>query len=296
MSAFNRCLLLHFQAYNNNDLSPLGGGAIAGTSFPIDRTVTRDLMGFKGIQEHCLDATGNRDAFLEAISAAAILTHTTSRLADEMIMWSSFEFRSITLDDGFAMGSSMMPQKKNPVCFASSFSHCGQGPLELIRGRTGRMYGYLVAGLTMMKGLPSGYNRDFHEDKEIVYRSLRLAAQTLEVIPALIQSTTLNKERMHQLAYENFASATELANTLVRRGIPFRQAHHIVGTLVGDLTRSGRNFSDLKACHAHLQKNNINMTMDEVKATLEPADIVKTYNSLGGTSPKAVKDMLVKMT
>jgi argininosuccinate lyase len=224
------------RAYDVTDQNPLGTGAIAGTSFPINRTITTRLMGFQKVHPHGLDATSARDFMLETVSAVAILESTLSRLAEEFIFWSSYEFRTLTLDDGFAMGSSMMPQKKNP------------GALELLRGRSGRINGLMVAGFTMMKGLPSGYNRDFHEDKEILVESLTIINKAIEVIPPLIKSTTINTERMNELAFENFANATELANYLVsKHNVPFREAHHIVGSLVGDLYRAKDNFKNFEA-------------------------------------------------
>lgn len=217
---------------------------------------------------------------LEVLSSVAIMYTTLSRLAEELILWSSYEFRTVTLDDGFAMGSSMMPQKKNP------------GPLELIRGRSGRINGLLSAGLTMMKGLPSGYNRDFHEEKEIVFEALELAQRAVEIVPALVQTTRLNLERMRELTFANFSTATELANFLVRRGVPFRKAHHIVGSLVGELSRSGRDFSDFSAVQAHLAKSEINASVEEVQAVLDGSIVMRTYNVEGGTGPAAVSKML----
>jgi argininosuccinate lyase len=188
----------------------------------------------------------------------------------------------LTLDDGFAMGSSMMPQKKNP------------GTLELIRGRTGRINGLLTAGFTMMKGLPSGYNRDFHEDKEILIESLNLINRAVEVVPALIESTTINLDRMHELAFGNFANATELANYLVsRHNVPFREAHHVVGSLVGELYRKKENFSNFEACFDHVvNKHKINASREELQKVLDPKSVMMTYNSLGGTGPKAVGEIL----
>eukprot|EP01102_Stenamoeba_stenopodia_P013663 TRINITY_DN4468_c0_g1_i1.p1 TRINITY_DN4468_c0_g1~~TRINITY_DN4468_c0_g1_i1.p1 ORF type:complete len:548 (+),score=157.46 TRINITY_DN4468_c0_g1_i1:35-1678(+) len=269
------------RAYDITDENPLGAGALAGTSFPIDRTLTTSLLGFQKIHEHGLDATSARDFMLEALSSASILMTTISRLAEEFVLWSSWEFRSITLDDGFAMGSSMMPNKKNP------------GTCELLRGRAGRINGYLSAGLTMMKGLPSGYNRDFHEDKEVLINSLSLIIRAVEVLPPLIQTTQLNLARMAELANANFSTATELANYLVlRHNVPFRQAHHIVGSLVGDLTRRGENFSNTAYCFEHLKKNGVNAPEKEVLGVLDPKQVVLSYNSQGGTGPKAVNAML----
>lgn len=271
------------RACDLTDQNPLGAGAIAGTSFPIDRELTRDLLGFQTVQEHGLDATSSRDFMLEVLSASAILSTTASRLAEEFIFWSSYEFRTLTLDDGFAMGSSMMPQKKNP------------GPVELIRGRSGRMNGLLMAGLTLMKGLPSGYNRDFHEEKEILWEALDLINRMIEVLPPLIRSTVINKARMVELSYGNFSTATELANYLVRsHKVPFRQSHHIVGTLVGELSSRGENFSNFAACIDHLRKSNIHAQDEEVKRVLDPHQVMLSYKSLGGTAPEAVRSMLDK--
>ncbi len=271
-------------AYDRTDENPLGTGAIAGTSFPIDRQLTTDLLGFQRIHEHGLDATSSRDFMLEVLSANAILATTFSRLAEEFIFWSSYEFKTLVLDDGFAMGSSMMPQKKNP------------GSLELLRGRAGRMNGLLVAGLTMMKGLPSGYNRDFHEEKEILVQSLDLINRAAEIVPALIRSTTIDKKRMAELTFGNFATATELANYLVRRhGVPFRQAHHVVGSLVGDLVRRGENLSNVAAAHDHLKANGIDATREEVEQALDPKQVMLSYRSQGGTGADAVRPMLANL-
>ncbi len=269
------------RAYDLTDENPLGTGAIAGTSFPIDRQLTTSLLGFQKVHEHGLDATSSRDFMLETLSASAILMTTASRMAEEFILWSSYEFRTVTLDDGFAMGSSMMPQKKNP------------GTLELLRGRSGRMNGLLVAGLTMMKGLPSGYNRDFHEEKEILWEALDLINRAAEILPPLLRSTTFNKERMAALTHGNFANATELANYLVRsHKVPFRQAHHIVGSLVGELSRRGENFSNFKTCMEHLKKNKIDAPDEDVRKVLDPKEVMLSYRSQGGTAPGPVKAML----
>jgi len=268
-------------AYDLTDQNPLGTGAIAGTSFPIDRTITSDLLGFQSIHENGLDATSSRDFMLEIISANAIIQTTLSRLAEEFIYWSSWEFRSLTLDDGFAMGSSMMPQKKNP------------GALELLRGRAGRVNGLMVAGFTMMKGLPSGYNRDFHEDKEILVESLSLVNRAVEVIPALIQSTKINTDRMKELSYGNFANATELANYLVsKKDVAFREAHDIVGSLVGNLSRAGKNFSETQQCYEWLKKHGVEVEMKEVQRILDPASVMLSYESRGGTGKKEVERLI----
>ena len=280
-AAFLRDLDRLKSAYDLTDQNPLGSGAIAGTSFPIDRQLTTKLLGFQKIHEHGLDATSSRDFMLETLMANSILMTQCSRLAEEFILWSSYEFRTLTLDDGFAMGSSMMPQKKNP------------GTLELLRGRTGRVNGLTVAGLTLMKGLPSGYNRDFHEEKEILSESLDLLNRAMEIIPPLVRTTQINKERMAELTYSNFSTATELANYLVKRHqVPFRQAHHVVGSLVGELSRRNENFSNKKACFDHLRKNGIDVSDADLDKVLDSKEVMKSYESQGGTGPKAVNAML----
>jgi argininosuccinate lyase len=265
-------------AYDLTDQNVLGAGAISGTSFPIDRLFTTKLLGFQKVHEHALDATSSRDFMTEVLTTNATLQTLFSRLAEELILWSSWEFRTITLDDGFAMGSSMMPQKKNP------------GPLELMRGRAGRMIGLANAGFIMMKGLPSGYNRDFHEEKEILVESIELILRAADVIPPLIRTTTLNLERMKEISSGNFANATELANYLVHKHkMPFRHAHDVVGTLVGKLSRAGKNFStDFETCLNHLKECGINAPKQEIADILDPTQVMLSYNSLGGTGKKAV--------
>jgi argininosuccinate lyase len=280
-AAYLRDLKRLKNAFDTADENPLGSGAIAGSSFPLDRMMTTKLLGFQKVQEHCLDACSARDFLLENVSAVATYYSTCSRLAEEFILWSSYEFQTITLDDGFAMGSSMMPQKKNP------------GMLELMRGRSGRVNGLANAAFTMLKGLPSGYNRDFHEDKEITVDIYNIAIKLTETIPSLIQSTRLNLDRMASIAGKNFSTATELANYLVLvHNVPFREAHHIVGSLVGELYRKGENFENLEYCYAHLKKHGINAPDADVKRVLDAKSVMMAYNALGSTGPIATKQTI----
>jgi argininosuccinate lyase len=272
------------QAYNFVDENPLGAGAISGTSFPIDRQLTTKLLGFQKVRLHALDATGHRDWMLDVLNANATIHSTWSRLAEELIMWSSYEFRTVTIDDGFAMGSSMMPQKKNP------------GTLELLRGRTGMVTGYAMGGYTMLHGLPSGYNRDFHEEKELLFASMTMAIRAAEIVPALVESTTFNKDRMRELCDKNFMVATELANYLVaKHDIPFRETHHIVGSLVGKLVAKGDNMTNLGLVMEHLKEKGIDAKLEDVLPYVDPDRIVATYNSEGGTGPKAMQQTLAHM-
>ncbi len=268
-------------AYDLADQNPLGSGAISGTSFPIDRLLTTKMLGFQAVHVHAMDATSSRDFMWEALCAAAAVANTLSRLAEELILYSSFEYRMIVLDDGFAMGSSMMPQKKNP------------GTVELVRGRAARLTGYATAGFMLTKGLPHAYNRDFHEDKELLVASLSLANDMVEIIPALIETMDIKKERMAELTYGNFCTATELANYLVlKHNVPFREAHHVVGSLVGDLTRAGKNFSDFDTCLAHLRKHKIDAPEADLRHCLDPKAVMLSYNCLGGTGKQAVEDFI----
>jgi argininosuccinate lyase len=232
-----------------------------------------------------MDATACGDWMMEALNSMAILQVHFSRLAEEFILWSSWEFRTVTLDDGFAMGSSMMPQKKNP------------GPLELMRGRAGRMIGNATGGMVMMKGLPSGYNRDFHEQKELLVASFEIICAAADVIPPLVDTTTINTDRMAEIASANFANATELANYLVfKHNMPFRHAHDVVGTLVGRLNRAGENFmSDFDTCVVHLKENGVEAPVEEIRKILDPKEVMLTYNSLGGTGKKAVQATMANL-
>ena len=269
------------QSLNTN---PLGAGALTGTSFPIDRDLTTELMGFDSVQEHCLDAVGNKDFNLEILAALAIMFSSLSRIAEEVIYGITQEFRTMILDDSFAMGSSMMPQKKNP------------GVLELVRGRTGKMYGILMAMLTTMKGLPSGYNRDYHEDKTTLVDSLTLSKDSIEVIRGVIETLQIDPQRMRSLVEDNFATATELANYLVRRhNIPFRQCHRIVGYVVGELAARGKNFKDRETTRELVRSQGISVSDEDFENALDPEKVVENQNSRGGTSSREVTRMIQAM-
>ncbi len=271
-------------AYDTNDSNPLGAGAISGTSFPIDRKLTTELLGFKTIQEHALDAIGNKDSTIEILSVMSILFATISRIANEIIYNISCEFDTMILDDGFSMGSSMMPQKKNP------------GVLELVRGRTGKMYGMLMHMLTLMKGLHSGYNRDYHEDKVTLVEGLQLTNETIEVIKGVMETLKIKKERMEFLATQNFATATELANYLVKKhDIPFRLCHRIVGHVVRALVAEGKNFTDKKRTKELLAEKDIKISDVDYDQYLTPKHVIKNYDCIGGVAPKEVTRMIREM-
>lgn len=268
-------------AYGNVDSNPLGSCALAGTSFPIDRKLTAKLLGFSKVHKHSLDVISSRDFIAETLCALTILMSTLSKLAEEMVYWSTYEFGILELDDSYTAGSSIMPQKKNP-CVA-----------ELTRGRTGRVYGSLMQLLTMMKGIPMGYNRDLQEDKPPLWNAFKVIEDTLDVTTGMVDTMKVNKERLAELSGANFTTATELANHLVREhGLSFRECHHIVGGLVGELHRKGKTFMDFDEVDAILSKNGIKVDFDEMRKVFDPAKNIHTYKSLGSTSPREVGKMV----
>jgi argininosuccinate lyase len=199
---------------------PLGAGALAGTTFPIDRARVAALLNFDGVYENSMDAVSDRDFVLEFLSASALIMMHLSRLCEEIFLWSSGEFGFIELDDSLSTGSSMMPQKKNPD-FA-----------ELVRGKTGRVYGSLVSLLTTMKGLPLAYNKDMQEDKEGTFDAVDTVLGSLTVVAAMVRSWKVSATRMRSAAEQGFTNATDAADYLAARGVPFREAHEVVGKLV----------------------------------------------------------------
>jgi len=208
-------------------VSPLGAGALAGTTFPIDRHRTATLLGFDRPAENSLDAVSDRDFAIEFLSAAALVMMHLSRMSEELILWSSQEFSFVTLPDSHTTGSSIMPQKKNPDVS------------ELIRGKTGRVYGALMGLLTVMKGLPLAYNKDMQEDKEGVFDAVATLRVSLTLQAEMMPRITLNEARMRAAAGEAYANATDLADYLAAKGVPFREAHEVVGKLVARAIQDG---------------------------------------------------------
>ncbi|MEW5921315.1 MAG: argininosuccinate lyase [Bacillota bacterium] len=265
-------------AYARADLMPLGAGALSGSGFPLDQEEIARELHFAALYENSMDAVSDRDFVIEFLGCAAMLAMHLSRLSEELILWSSQEFSFIELDDAFTTGSSMMPQKKNPDI------------PELVRGKTGRIYGNLLALLTVFKGLPLAYNKDMQEDKEPLFDTSDTIKSILELFPGLLWSIKLNKEKLKQAVRDDFSTVTELADFLAGKGIPFREAHGIVGRLVrfaldagklpADLTRS-----ELAAFHPLLDSD---LTLE----LLKPQRAVESHQSRGGTAPQAVKEQL----
>lgn len=222
-------------AYAAADVLPLGSAALAGTTYPLDRQFVADELGFADVTENSMDAVSDRDFLLDLSYACAVAMMHLSRLCEELIYWSSNEFGFIRLSDAYSTGSSIMPQKKNPD-FA-----------ELIRGKTGRVYGDLMALLTTMKGLPLAYNKDMQEDKEGVFDAVDTLGNSLVVMTGMIRTMQVNEDAMRAGALGGFMAATDLADYLVGTGVPFREAHAIVGRLVLECEKQGKTLQDLSA-------------------------------------------------
>ncbi|WP_449621477.1 argininosuccinate lyase [Robertmurraya sp. Marseille-Q9965] len=261
------------------NVSPLGAGALAGTTFPIDRELTAELLGFQGIYENSLDAVSDRDFILEFLSASSMLMMHLSRLGEEIILWSSQEFRFIELDDAFSTGSSIMPQKKNPDM------------AELIRGKTGRVYGNLMGLLTVLKGLPLAYNKDMQEDKEGMFDTVKTVTGSLKIFAGMINSMKVNTNQMETATKNDFSNATELADYLSGKGIPFRESHEIVGQLVLTCVKKQCYLADLsieefKAAHPLFE--------EDIYEVLNPVNAVQRRNSAGGTGFEQIRLALEK--
>ena len=263
-------------AWKRADYLPLGSGALAGSAFPLDREALARDLGFSRVTANSLDAVGDRDFLTEALAAVAILLMHLSRFCADLIIWSSAEFAFVELDDAFATGSSMMPQKKNP------------DSLELVRGKTGRVYGNLVALLTTMKGVPLTYSKDLQEDKEPLFDSFETAADCLAVFAGAWETMELDPERM-AAATRDTILATDLADYLARKGVPFREAHHIVGRLVRQVSETGGGLRSLSL--DLLREHSPEFGQDAVEL-LAPGQSLSLRNIDGGTGPDAVRRQL----
>lgn len=260
--------------YQRANIMPLGAGALAGTTFPIDREfVSKELM-FLSIYQNSLDAVSDRDYILEFLSAASILMVHLSRLSEEIILWCSREFSFIELDDAHCTGSSMMPQKKNPDV------------PELVRGKTGRVIGHLMAMLTTVKALPLAYNKDLQEDKEGLFDAIDTVKFSLAVFAQIISGMKIKSENMRRAVEEDFSNATDLADYLVKKGLPFRRAHEISGKLVHHCIERGIYLKDLSTEEF---KNFSDKFDDDIHDAIKPETCVNARNSLGGTSTEQVK-------
>jgi argininosuccinate lyase len=259
------------------NISPLGSGALAGTGFAIDREQTASELGFSEPARNSLDAVSDRDFALEFLSCASIIMMHLSRLSEELILWSSQEFGFITLPDSHTTGSSIMPQKKNPDV------------AELIRGKTGRVYGNLMGLLTVMKGLPLAYNKDMQEDKEGVIDTAQTLGMCLKLVCTMLPKMTLNIGRMYHAAGRAYSNATDLADYLAKRGLPFREAHEVVGKLVALALKDNKDLQELSLTDMQHISPLIN---DDVYAVLKLESVVNARSSYGGTGVSQVKEQI----
>jgi len=221
------------EIYAHTSVSPLGSGALASTTYPIDRHMVADLLGLDGVTENSMDGVSDRDFLIELIFALSLVMMHLSRFSEEIILWCSSEFGFIELDDAFSTGSSIMPQKKNPDI------------AELVRGKTGRVYGDLTTALTMMKGIPLAYNKDMQEDKEAVFDAIDTAKLCIELFTSMISTMTVRKPKLRQAASGGFINATDCADYLVKKGLPFRDAYKVSGRLVAYCIDNGTDFESL---------------------------------------------------
>ncbi len=255
------------------NVMPLGSGALAGNNYPIDRHYTASLLHFPRVTQNSLDAVSDRDYVIEVLSACTIVMMHLSRLSEELILWSSQEFHFTDISDGFCTGSSMMPQKKNPDV------------PELIRGKTGRVYGHLFSLLTTLKGLPLSYNRDLQEDKEPLFDTLDTVTTSVKIYAELLAQLTIRPDSMKEAVSEGFLLATELADYLVKKGMPFRESHHVVGSLVRECLAKGKDLGQLT------QQDLVNASSSfDAKAfqVLTPEAAINSKNIIGGTATAQV--------
>lgn len=262
------------------NLLPLGSCALAGTSLPIDRVHVSKLLGFRGIVRNSIDAVSDRDFAIEFLSNAAIVIMHLSRLAEEIVLWSTEEFGFVELPDAFATGSSIMPQKKNPDV------------AELIRGKTGRVYGNLLSLLTVMKGLPLSYNRDLQEDKLPVFDSVETVKSCLIVLSEMLPAIKFNTERMRETAGNAYSTATDIAEYLVRKGMPFRKAHELTGKIVLHSIAKEKKLEDLTMKEFNTFSDLISR---DIYSCLKAEESVRCKTSPGGTSPHQVMEQIRRL-
>ncbi|KXS44931.1 MAG: argininosuccinate lyase [Candidatus Frackibacter sp. T328-2] len=259
--------------YKRTNVLPLGAGALAGTTFDIDRQFVADELGFDGVSQNSLDTVSDRDFVIEFLSASSILMMHLSRFSEELVLWTSQEFNFVNIDDAFCTGSSIMPQKKNPDV------------PELIRGKTGRVYGHLMQLLTVMKGLPLAYNKDMQEDKEGLFDTVDTLTGALELFARMLSKTTFKKERVEATAEDGFTNATDVADYLVEKGLPFREAHEVVGKTVLYCVKKEKKLSDLRLDEWQQFSNQFTSDIYD-KIALEA--VVDARSSIGGPAKEEV--------
>ena len=259
--------------YKRTNVMPLGSGALAGTTHPLDREAVAEELGFGSVTMNSLDGVSDRDFAIELTSNLSLIMMHLSRFSEELILWSSNEFRFVTMDDAFSTGSSIMPQKKNPDV------------AELIRGKTGRVYGSLMALLTVMKGIPLAYNKDMQEDKENLFDAIDTVKLCVPVFNGMVSTMKVNKDIMLQGAKGGFANATDVADYLVKKGVPFREAHAIVGRMVLFAEKANKALDDLtlsemKECSEYIE--------EDIYEAISMTACVEGRSLIGGPAESAV--------
>jgi argininosuccinate lyase len=257
---------------------PLGSGALAGTTFPINRERVAEILGFETIYPNSMDAVSDRDFILEFLSIGSIIMTHISRFSEELVLWSSQEFQFVELDDSFCTGSSIMPQKKNPDV------------PELLRGKTGRTYGNLIGLLTVLKGLPLAYNKDLQEDKEGMFDTVETLEGSLKLLAPMVETMTVNKDVMRKAINNDFSNATDIADYLVRKGLPFREAHEVIGKIVLYAIQSNKFLLDLSF---EEYQGFSSLFEEDIYEVLAPEQVVAVRNSFGGTAPAQVEHQIV---
>ena len=262
-------------SFRRINVLPLGAGALAGTTFPIDRHLVAELLHFDAVYENSLDAVSDRDFIVEFLSCASLVMMHLSRLCEELVLWSSTEFQFVELDDAFCTGSSIMPQKKNPDV------------AELVRGKTGRVYGHLIGLLTTLKALPLAYNKDMQEDKEGMFDTVRTLQGALQLFAPMVETMKVNRQRMREAVNRDFSNATDIADYLVRKGLPFRQAHEVIGKTVLYCLQNGKFLLDLTLD----EYRSFSPLFDEdIYEVLQPERVVDARDVYGGTAANRVRD------
>ena len=263
--------------YKRINVSPIGCCALAGTTYETDRAFEAGKLGFDKVALNSIDGVSDRDFCVEYLSVLATIQMHLSRFSEEIILWASWEFKFITLSDNLTTGSSIMPQKKNPDM------------AELIRGKTGRVYGNLVSLLTVLKGLPLAYNKDMQEDKECVFDSVETVLNSLTVMEKMIASLTANEENMKNAASKGFINATDLADYMVKKGLPFRSAYKISGQIVKYCMANGKTLETLSLAE---YKNFSELFEEDVFEEIDLTTCVNKRISLGGTSVSSVEKQI----
>ena len=269
------------------DVMPLGSGALAGTTYPLDRFMVAQELGFTKVSENSMDSVSDRDYVIELLGSLSIIMMHLSRFCEEIIFWASQEWAFVELDDAYSTGSSIMPQKKNPDV------------AELIRGKTGRVYGDLITLLTVMKGIPLAYNKDMQEDKEALFDGVETVQKCLLIFIPLLATLTFREERMREAAGKGFSNATDLADYFVSKGISFRDAHHLVGNLVNYCIQQGKALEDLTLEEFRKESGEGSDKLTELDedfyAVLELENVVRHRHTYGGTSPEQVKEAIKRV-